>query len=174
MISIAEFESLVKENGSLKVRLEELELILQQREEELALLHRKNEEVIHQKLEEETRAAESAQLKEKLSEAERRQEAERLYRMDLERESIAAIGIENEYYRVLENFKGLEARSALMQTELEETWKISAELIRLKQQLQEIQSRLELSELDRDIFKEDLEACRSEKIIEGDLAARED
>jgi len=79
----------------------------------------------------------------------------------LEEEMMQSINIEKEFYDIRDQFSSAKAEMLVLDHELAEATKLYKEVFNLKRRIAELESELEITKLDRDMFKEDIQHLRN-------------
>jgi len=144
------------ENARLRKEMDELEFLIEMKEEELGELKQIATEwaALHSKLDE--NKIELERLKYKMLEEQQKMEGAHKREMSLEEEIIYSIETEKNYYELKEQYQSSLNTIEIQQEELKSTPSLIKEVNSLRDKLAEAMSEIELLQLDNQYLREDL------------------
>ena len=154
-------QDLAAENNRLRKEMDELEFLIEMKEEELGELKSVAKEwaVLHSKMDE--NKVELELLKMKMLEEQQKTAGAHKRERALEEEIIYGIETEKSYYELREQYQSSLNTIEIQQEELKITPALMKELNSLRNKLAEAMSELELLQLDNQYLREDLQAMQS-------------
>lgn len=154
-------QELAAENTRLRKEMDELEFLIEMKEEELGELKSVAKEwaELHSKMDE--NKIELELLKMKMLEAQQKTASAQKREMALEEEIIYGIETEKNYYELREQYQSSLNTIEIQQEELKSTPALIKELNSLRNQLAEAMSEMELLQLDNQYLREDLQTMQS-------------
>jgi hypothetical protein len=149
-------KDLKKENEELQFQLKDLEYLIQLKEEELADLRRASQQVaeLQSKIDQNLYQFEQMQLL--ISEEQKKLQGALKREASMEQELIDVIGIEKSYYEIKEEFNSTKTALHDITEQMNEAATIYQQWISLKKKVAELESNLEIVNLDNQFLKEEL------------------
>jgi len=149
-------KDLKKENEELQFQLKDLEYLIQLKEEELADLRRASQQVaeLQSKIDQNLYQFEQMQLL--ISEEQKKLQGALKREASMEQELIDVIGIEKSYYEIKEKFNSTKTALHDITEQMNEAATIYQQWISLKKKVAELESNLEIVNLDNQFLKEEL------------------
>lgn len=147
---------LTAENARLRKEMDELELLIEMKEEELGELKQIASEwaALHSKLDE--NKIELERLKYKILEEQQKMEGAHKREISLEEEIIYSIETEKNYYELKEQYQSSLNTIEIQHEELKSTPALIKEINNLRGKMAEAMSEIELLQLDNQYLREDL------------------
>lgn len=152
---------LTAENARLRKEMDELELLIEMKEEELGELKQIVSEwaALHSKLDE--NKIEVERLKYIILEKQQKMEGAHKREISLEEEIIYSIETEKEYYELKEQYQSSLNTIEIQHEELKSTPVLIKELNNLRDKMAEAMSEIELLQLDNQYLREDLKELQN-------------
>jgi chromosome segregation ATPase len=149
-------KDLKKENEELQFQLKDLEYLIQLKEEELADLKKASQHVaeLQSKIDQNLYQFEQMQLY--ISEEQHKLQGALKREASMEQELIDVISIEKSYYEIKEEFNSTKTALHDITEQMNEAASIYQQCISLKKKVTELESNLEIVNLDNQFLKEEL------------------
>ena len=163
MLSENFIAELKNENQALQLQLQDLEYMIQMREEELVYLKKAADSVAELQSRFDHNLYEFEQMQNRIGDQQQKAEGAARREIALEDEMIQTIQTETAYYELRDQFKSSKAAFDDINSQLEDMSLLYRELADLKSKVTELESNLEIANLDNQFLKEDLEKYRFEE-----------
>lgn len=163
MLSEIFIAELKNENQALQLQLQDLEYMIQMREEELVYLKKAADSVAELQSRFDHNLYEFEQMQNRIGDQQQKAEGAARREIALEDEMIQTIQTETAYYELRDQFKSSKAAFDDINSQLEDMSLLYRELADLKSKVTELESNLEIANLDNQFLKEDLEKYRFEE-----------
>ena len=163
MISENFITELKNENQALQLQLQDLEYMIQMREDELVYLKKAADSVAELQSRFDHNLYEFEQMQNRIGDQQQKAEGAARREIALEDELIQTIQTETAYYELRDQFKSSKAAFDDINSQLEDMSLLYRELADLKSKVTELESNLEIVNLDNQFLKEDLEKYRFEE-----------
>lgn len=160
MLSEIFIAELKNENQALQLQLQDLEYMIQMREEELVYLKKAADSVAELQSRFDHNLYEFEQMQNRIGDQQQKAEGAARREIALEDEMIQTIQTETAYYELRDQFKSSKAAFDDINSQLEDMSLLYRELADLKSKVTELESNLEIANLDNQFLKEDLEKYR--------------
>ena len=160
MISENFITELKNENQALQLQLNDLEYMIQMREEELLYLKKTADSIAELQSRFDHNLYEFEQMQNHIGDQQQKAEGAARREIALEDELIQTIQTETAYYELRDQFKSSKAAFDDINSQLEDMSLLYRELADLKSKVTELESNLEIANLDNQFLKEDLEKYR--------------
>jgi len=163
MLSKNFITELKNENQALQLQLNDLEYMIQMREEELLYLKKTADSIAELQSRFDHNLYEFEQMQNHIGDQQQKAEGAARREIALEDEMIQTIQTETAYYELRDQFKSSKAAFDDINSQLEDMSLLYRELADLKSKVTELESNLEIVNLDNQFLKEDLEKYRFEE-----------
>jgi len=163
MLSKNFITELKNENQALQLQLNDLEYMIQMREEELLYLKKTADSIAELQSRFDHNLYEFEQMQNHIGDQQQKAEGAARREIALEDEMIQTIQTETAYYELRDQFKSSKAAFDDINSQLEDMSLLYRELADLKSKVTELESNLEIANLDNQFLKEDLEKYRFEE-----------
>ncbi len=160
MLSENFITELKNENQALQLQLNDLEYMIQMREEELLYLKKTADSIAELQSRFDHNLYEFEQMQNHIGDQQQKAEGAARREIALEDEMIQTIQTETAYYELRDQFKSSKAAFDDINSQLEDMSLLYRELADLKSKVTELESNLEIANLDNQFLKEDLENYR--------------
>ena len=163
MISGDQLQQLKSENELLRIQLKDINEMIAVREEELTLLRRKDDEADSLRSKLENSLLEMDTLQQELGLQQQKAYGSSNREAALETEILEGIRMEKEYYDIRDRLGSARAEITQLQQETMETKKLNQVIAQLKTRVAELESQLDLVEMDQGFLREELAELRAWK-----------
>lgn len=163
MISGDLLQQLRSENELLRIQLKDLNEMISVREEELELLRRKAGEAASLRSRLENTLQEMDLLQDSLGIQQQKLYGAGTRAASLESEVLAGIQMEKEYYSIRDSLNSARAEISQLQSEVLETRRLNQLVAELRTRIADLESRLDLADMDQGFLKEELQELRAWK-----------
>ncbi len=148
MLSEKQLQQLISENEFLSLQLEDLNEVIKQREEELALLRETAVKATQMQSKLDMNLLEFQQMQDNIGEKQQEAAGTALRMEELENELFNSIKMEKNYYNMLDENVSLQANLRDTNSELEEAASLYKKVRQLTTELSQAKSSLELAQLE--------------------------
>ncbi|HRF26429.1 MAG TPA: hypothetical protein PKW54_03745 [Ferruginibacter sp.] len=162
MMSNDQVQELRSENELLRIQLNDLNELISIREEELDILRRKAGKAAEYQSKLENTLLEMDYLQSELGRQLQETAGAGQRATAYEQEILEGIRMEKEFYSIRDKYNSLQAELADLQQEASSIRNLNQQISTLKTRVAELESALELIELDKGFLKEELEALRGQ------------
>lgn len=155
-------QQLKSENDHLQVQLEDLNYMIEAREEELTLLRKTAAHAVQLQSRLDQNLFELEQMQLRIGEEQQEAKSANKREASLEEEMIQSLKMEKEYYDIRDRFNSTKTALADINSQMAEAVALYREVAELKSKLAEMESNLEIAALDNRFLKEELVKYREE------------
>ena len=163
MLSSADIQLLQRENALLQVQLNDINEIINIREEELELLRKKAAQTALLQSTLEGNLEQISQMQLLIGEQQQKFAGSVKRELSMENEIMQSIEIEKEFYTIKEKFESSKAALKDLEAELSETAVMYRQLSESNSRIAELESSLEIALMENGFLKEDLNKLIREK-----------
>jgi chromosome segregation ATPase len=155
------FDELKNENDQLQKQLDELEYLIQIKEEELELLRKESENLSELKSKIQMNLYEFEQMQLHILEHQKKAVGAIKRETMLEEELFQNIKIETEYYKIKEDLNSTKTALEDINHQMSEAVLLYKQVADLKSKITELESNLEIAELDKQFLKEEIDEIKN-------------
>lgn len=155
------FEELRNENEQLQKQLDELEYLIQIKEEELDLLRNESANLSELKSKLQMNLHEFEQMQLHILENKKKAEGAVKREAGLEEELFQSVKVETEYYKIRDELKSTKTALEDIHHQMSEAVVLYKQVADLKSKIAELESNLEIAELDKQFLKEELDEIKN-------------
>lgn len=155
------FDALKNENDQLQKQLDELEYLIQIKEEELELLRKESQNLSELQSKIQMNLYEFEQMQLHILEHQKKAEGAIKREVMLEEELFQNIKIETEYYKIKEDLNSTKTALEDINNQMSEAILLYKQVADLKSKITELESNLEIAELDKQFLKEEIDEIKN-------------
>lgn len=156
MLSAAEIQQLQSENYLLQVQLEDINEIINIREEELEILRKKAEENVLLQSTLSGNLEQISQMQQLIGEQQRQAAGSAKREASMENEIVQSVEMEKEFYTIREKLESSKAALHDLETEISDTAGLYKQLAEANSRIAELESNLEIALMENGFLKDDL------------------
>ncbi len=151
---------LKSDNQQMKIELEDLNYLIEAREEELALLRQKAAFAVQLQSKLDQNLHEIAQMQDLLGEQQRQAAGATRREASMENELFQSMQMEREFYDLKDQLQSTQTALSDINLQVQDALGLYKENARLKQKIAELESNLEICMIDNGFLKEELDKIR--------------
>ena len=151
---------LKSDNQQMKIELEDLNYLIEAREEELALLRQKAAYAVQLQSKLDQNLHEIAQMQDLLGEQQRQAAGATRREASMENELFQSMQMEREFYDLKDQLQSTQTALSDINHQVQDALGLYKENARLKQKIAELESNLEICMIDNGFLKEELDKFR--------------